>query len=245
MDKEEYFLDMASDIEYLVELLNKKGINISAAYKVSTSIKSKKELEYTLPPLSIEIGDTEKFPKRISHSKSVKSLVLLFDLSILGSYDQLKEDKDPFKEFSFNIVIKGKNKNNPQSKLVYALHLDRHNIEEQQDGNEPNQAHPLYHFQFGGSKIKEESIDFGQALFLDAPRIMHHPIEFILGIDFILSNFVPQVWNMLKEDRSYKKILSKYQKDFILPYFRSITSHLESNPSIWNAQNLYPQLVRQ
>ncbi len=73
---------------------------------------------------------------------------------------------------------------------------------------------------------------------------MHHPMELILGMDFILSNFFPAIWNKIKHLPTYKKILKKYQKDFILPYFKSVVEHFEGTSTAWNSQEIYPQLVQ-
>jgi hypothetical protein len=239
-----YINDMASDLTALAEILNKEGIDTSQFYIISGQLKQP-PLKYKLTPFKIDIKDDEKFPKRLSHKNSARNLELFFDLEIECDTTNFGSNKDPFNQYSFNVVIKGKNKNNANSKLIYAMHFDKHNFIEQEEGKPPNQAHPAYHFQFGGNKLEdEEKLDSGRALFLDAPRIMHHPMELILGIDFILSNFFPNIWNRIKLHTTYKKILKKYQKDFILPYFKSIVQHFEGTTNEWNAQEIYPQLVQ-
>lgn len=243
MDRD-YILTMASDLTALAEILNKEGIDTSQFYTISGQLKQP-PLKYKLLPFKIEIKDSEKFPKRLSHKKSARNLELFFDLEIECDSTNFVGNQDPFKKYSFNIVIKGRNMNNAKSKLIYAIHFDKHNLKEQQEGNTPHQIHPAYHFQFGGNKLEdEEKLDSGRALFLDAPRIMHHPMELILGMDFILSNFFPTIWNKIKHLPAYKKILKKYQKDFILPYFKSVVEHFEGAPTVWNTQEIYPQLAQ-
>lgn len=243
MDRE-YILEVASDLTALAEILNKEGIDTSQFYTISGQLKQP-PLKYKLLPFKIEIKDSEKFPKRLSHKSSAQNLELFFDLEIECDTTNFVSNKDPFKKYSFNIVIKGRNKNNANSKLIYAIHFDKHNLEEQEEGNTPKQAHPAYHFQFGGNKLEdEEKLDSGRALFLDAPRIMHHPMELILSIDFILSNFFPTIWNRIKPLPIYKKILKKYQKDFILPYFKSVVEYFEDTSTVWKTEEIYPQLVK-
>lgn len=248
MDKA-YILDMASDLENLAELLNSEGINTSKLYIVSGQLRQNHTFKYNIDPFKIEINNNEKFPKKLSHQKSATDLELYFDMKIDCDCGGFVTNKDPFREFSFNIIVKGKNKHNSSSKLLYAIHLDRHNLEEEKEGNTPHQAHPVYHFQFGGNRLNEDehamptNLDHGQALFLDAPRIMHHPMELILGIDFILSNFFPAIWNKIKNITTYRKILKKYQKDFILPYFKSVVEHFEGSSNPWASKDIYPQLI--
>ncbi|GGD45622.1 hypothetical protein GCM10012288_19920 [Malaciobacter pacificus] len=240
----EYIIQMASDLSEIAELLTTEGIDSSQLYRISNQLNQVNNFEYTLLPFKIDINKDSKFPKKISHKKSASNLELFLDMDIEGDNQGLENGLDPFKKFSLNIVIKGKNKNNSSSKLLYAVHFDKHNVS--QGGH---QAHPVYHFQFGGNRLTEDennkttNLDFGQALFLDAPRVMHHPMELILVLDFILSNFFPEIWNKIKNIKRYKKILIKYQKDFILPYFKSVVNHLENTTSSWNAKDIYPQLV--
>jgi len=242
---DEYIMQMASDLTELAEILNNEGIETSQIYTISNQLNKKKNLGYKLLPFRMEIKDEDKFPKKLSHQKSSINLELFLDMEIACDNENIFNGKDPFTLFSFNVVVKGKNKNNSSSKLLYAIHFDKHNITQSS-----NQAHPNYHFQFGGNRMREDenyksiNLDFGQALFLDAPRVMHHPMELILGMDFILSNFFPEIWNRIRSIRKYKKILKKYQKDFILPYFKSIVSHFEDTSYPWNAQDIYPQLIR-
>lgn len=238
LDKEEYILQMATDMEDIAILFNKYSINTPSISRMSSLLKARKSLSYDLKSISIPILDDDKFPKRVSH-KNTTGLVLYFDMNVVGDCDKLINKEDPFSVYAFNIYIKGKNKNNHQSKLVYAIHFDRH------DGSIANLAHPLYHFQFGGEKLKKEDIDHGQALFLDSPRIMHHPMDFFLGIDFILSNFFPNMWKNMQKEQGYVSILKRYQEYFIMPYFQSVVDHFNtSRTPIWNSYDIYPQLVQ-
>jgi len=250
MDRDIFLYELGEDFSNFAEVLNKeksleKVSNI--LYKLSGQIKGKKSLEYKTRSICIVFNMSEKFPKRFSHGKSAIDLVLKFNIDLKIDYNKLIEGDDPFSKFCLNILIHGKNKNNQNSKIRYAIHFDRHNKEEEQRQNakSPIQPHPAYHFQFGGNKLKDEDIDYGQALFLDSPRIMYHPMELILSIDFILSNFFPTIWDKIKSDRQYKKILKKYQKYFVQPYFQSIVNSFDTNAtSNWNAQDIYPQLVK-
>ncbi len=236
-DKEEYILQMATDMEDIAILFNKYSIQAPSINRMVSILKSKRDLIYDLKAISIDIQDEDKFPKRMSH-KHTTDLTLFFDMQVHGDYDRLINDQDPFNTYAFNIKIKGKNKNNKQSKLVYAIHFDKH------DGTTSHSAHPLYHFQFGGEKLKEENIDHGQALFLDSPRIMHHPMDFFLGIDFILSNFFPTIWKSMQKESVYVGIIQKYQERFIKPYFQSVIDHFGDATPGWNVNDIYPQLVQ-
>lgn len=252
MNKNTFISELGEDFSNFAEVLGKeKSLEevSTMLYKLSGQVQGKKSRQYKTPSICIIFDESEKFPKIFSHQKSAIDLVLKFDIDLKIDYDNLIIGNDPFRIFCLNILIHGKNKDNKNSKIRYAIHFDRHNKEEEKKaiekgGNSPIQPHPIYHFQFGGNKLTEEEIDYGQALFLDSPRIMHHPMELILAIDFILSNFFPTIWNKIKGNRQYKKILMKYQKQFIQPYFQSIANHFTDIENSWNPQEIYPQLIK-
>ena len=54
--------------------------------------------------------------------------------------------------------------------------------------------HPWFHFTYGGHNLKEE--ETGNVLLLTSPRLPYMPMDFFLGIDFILSNFLEKTRNL-------------------------------------------------
>lgn len=246
MAKNDKFIrDLISDINKLSRLVQnaKPDIIDDSFQNILKSLRRKNRIEYDSDTLELKF-DNKKLPHYLSHS-NVENLSLYFSVDLSIDYTKIEENKDPFKKLEFNIYAYGVNKNNKnRSELVYSLHFDRHIVQE--EDNEPDEVHPMYHFQFGGKKLKEKHIDMGQALFFDTPRIMHHPMEFILGLDFVLSNFFPDVWYKLQEDGEYINILKKYQEYFILPYYKSVVNYFDRTikNSPWNAQDICPQLVK-
>ena len=124
-------------------------------------------------------------PPNHTHPDKIEHLSLFFDIKVIKEYFKDYSHSDPLKHLEFNIVVMG---HKDGKEYISSYHLDRH----QEGDNEPLEAHPKYHFQFGGRKLDKSSRDFGQALILDSPRIMHYPMDIILGIDFIVSNFFPK-----------------------------------------------------
>ncbi|MCT7493882.1 hypothetical protein [Aliarcobacter cryaerophilus] len=230
---------MAKDIETLIQILNKEYKtcpNSNQILDITRQIKKNKELDYKLKPLEFIFINN---PSHLSHT-NIENLRLFFSINIKGKYKDITELKDPLTLLELNIWITGVNKNNKSSNPFYSIHFDRH-IE---GGNKSDDVHPIYHFQFGGKKIKEKNIDKGQALFMDAPRIMYHPIDIFLGVDFVLSNFFPLIWIKCKKDGRYINLIRKYQKYFVYPYFKTISQHFEtSTTKIWDSKEIYPQLV--
>ncbi|MCB0742850.1 MAG: hypothetical protein KDC67_03010, partial [Ignavibacteriae bacterium] len=187
--------------------------------------------------LRIDVSSSTQYPKII------KNAFINFGIDVKGEhYDYTKEIKDPFKHLEFNLVIEGKSRREKDHILSY--HLDRHI----QGGNDNGEVHPIYHFQMGGYKIdsyKGGGKNFGNQLILDNPRFMHYPMDFILGLDFAISNFNPLLWAKLKKDPFYLKVLRKSQERTLKPFVASLASHfdLHNIPNNWNTKQICPQII--
>jgi hypothetical protein len=114
--------------------------------------------------------------------------------------------------------------------------------------NEPSEIHPRYHFQFGGEEILDRidnlNIDFGSSLFMEPPRFPHPPLDIILGIDFVLSNFYGRKWKELNQDTTYRNIVKEAQDRFWKPYAMAIASKWSNTiNSDWQSRDIWPQLI--
>ncbi len=69
---------------------------------------------------------------------------------------------------------------------------------------------------------------------------MHKPIDFVLGIGFLTSNFYPIAFENLKEDREFVKLQQKYQHAIWKPYFHTLANNWKpfiEGEIIWNPIN--------
>ncbi len=232
--------DLISDITAIERLLLKYKTDIATAsfQKIISGLRKSGGSGYESGALELKYKDSE-IPRHLSHS-NIENLRLFFSIKLGMDYIEFNNNSDPFSHLEFNIFAYAINTNNKSSELVYSLHFDRH------IGTTPSkEVHPMYHFQFGGHKLKEKKIDYGQTLFFDSPRITYHPMDFILGLDFVLSNFFPLVWEGLRREGAYINILKRYQTYFIKPFYQSIANSFDGAlPQNWNAQIIYPQLAR-
>lgn len=187
--------------------------------------------------IEIDVSNNIQFPK------TVKKAILDFSINLNGEYfDSSKEFKDPFKHLEFNIIVEGKSRK--QKDHILSYHLDRH-IEGR---NPSNEVHPIYHFQMGGRKLdgyNGNGKNFGNQLILDNPRFMHYPMDFISGLDFVLSNFLPTTWRQLKRDPGYNKILKSSQARTIKPFIASLANHFGFHTinKDWNTKDICPQII--
>lgn len=146
---------------------------------------------------------------------------------------------DPFTSLSFRSLLKGSN--TQTNKIHYlSFHIDRHN------GAETAEIHPLYHLQYlQNAKVKpKDDFDHGESLQLDIPRMMHFPMELILGVSFLLSNYAPAVYKKLIQDRQFVKLFQEYQNRVWRPYINSLENFWTAGASqqLWDPKLNCPYL---
>ena len=148
-------------------------------------------------------------------------------------------------EYDFNLVITGWFINNESSAIEKAIccwHLDWH----PHLGNsilDDVLMHPKYHFQHGGKKIKGYESKLGNTFVMASPRIAYPPMDAILGIDFILTNFIHRdKITSVRADSRYRRLVQEAQKNYWKPYFDAISSSWHANQR--GAENqFFPQLI--
>lgn len=108
-----------------------------------------------------------------------------------------------------------------------AWHLDFH---QQFDGEgDPDFIHPSYHFHHGGRTLKDNIVNYGDLLIMDAPRLMHPPLDLFLAVDFLLTNFIEsRTWKNLRADTTYQAIVKDSQKDWWKDYFKQISEYWDN-----------------
>ena len=178
--------------------------------------------------------------------KAIEDPKLYLSIKLDGICYADEEYFDPFTELICDIVIKGSLSKDKE--VICCWYLDRY-ISEEGD-NEPKEVHPRYHFQFGGKeildRIDKDNIDFGGSLFMEPPRLPHPPLDIILGIDFVLSNFYGGKWKEVNRDTTYRNIVKEAQDQFWKPYAMAIASKWSNTiNSDWQSRDIWPQLIPQ
>lgn len=165
-------------------------------------------------------------PDDINNAKVILNLKLRADIRNWDTFE------DPLVELSFDVTLKGIG----NSIYYFGFHIDKHS-----NTNFSEEPHPIYHLQYNLNPRKLEKPNLGELFFIDTPRIMHKPLDFILGIGFLTSNFFPTAFNILNEEASFVKLSKKYQKSVWRPYFHTLANHwkpfTEANIS-WNPTSL-------
>lgn len=175
----------------------------------------------------------------------VSDLTLTLDISVVGICEEGRDLIDPMQELVTDIKISGKAED--QRNVCCTWHLDRH--EDEPGHGSPDEAHPRYHFQYGGRLLKSENNDFnhGDSLWLESPRIAHPPLDGVLSIDFIISNFLGSKWNELRSNSNYIQLVKKSQGRLWKPYAMTSSQPWVANDvrvkNKWLANHIWPQLA--
>lgn len=161
-------------------------------------------------------------------------LTISLSIDIKGFCLSEEDQTNPIKELAVDLVISGKNKNG--ERLLNCWHLDKHVPGE----DEACYAHPDFHFHHGGKKMQGS---FGSAIIFESPRIAHPPMDGILAVDFILSNFLQGPQKLLRDNNEYLRLVSVAQERLWKPYAIAAASHWNSNKTGWLATDIWPQLI--
>ncbi len=142
--------------------------------------------------------------------------------------------KDPIQDYQLQLILKISDTSALLAKSAW--HFEKH-PDKKTDGtpdDSPEFHHPLYHLHFGGYELtNEEDFDFGKILIVEAPRIMHPPMDIIIAIDFVLTNFYstqtcPRLVK-LTTDPQYIRILSAAKERFWKPFALGFASNFIKN----------------
>ena len=172
-------------------------------------------------------------------------LSIQLDIVIRGPVGESREI-DPCSYLEFNLALVGNCSVGEELRTVSCWwHLDRHLHEE--GNNEPEFSHPLYHIQHGGKSARASLQDFGQSLILDAPRLPHPPMDAILGVDFVLSNFFGRSsapYRMLKDEPDYERMVRNAQQRMWRPYIAALQRVIDRPMDDEWGTNLWPLLLK-
>lgn len=130
-------------------------------------------------------------------------------------------------------------------KYKSAWHLDYHDT----DFNEEF-SHPKFHFQFGGKNLRESVLDpnkpiqSGEIYLIESPRLAHPPMDTVLAVDFVVSNFIGRsALQNLRSDAQFRPLLRESSDTLWKPYFTELNDFFSTSPTAGkNAKFLNPGL---
>lgn len=251
---------LASDLLLLADLLIRHGVvgDTSPLMSAASSLKpfrpttqdssrdpKKSKLSntfywrYDIDDLIFDLSADKELQRHLRPQTAV-NLKLVLTVKIKALFTSDNDSADLLEDLNIGCVVEAEDSEDHQKKPRCCWHLDRHILENSQPGGttlgEPKVAHPLYHFQYGGRHIWDLA-DFGHHLILDPPRIAHPPLDGVLAVDFVLSNYLGSKWLELREDTVYQRIVKSSQQLFWKPYAQRIAAFDANTQSFW------PQLL--
>jgi len=240
---------IAINIESLAEILDKNQVVVDTGplYKAAGSCRNYFKSGmwgYTVENLIFRrLGDLKTIPRNVD----IRDIVL--ELSVFAEgFCRPANGHDPLSTLEFNIEIHAEyiGLNDSIEKCDSAWHLDRHDDSGQDNpAKNPEFLHPAYHIHFGGRSL-ENAIGNNNSyiLILDSPRIAHPPMEAVLGVDFVLTNFLNASMVTFRDEGNYISIIKTMQDWIWKPYVESLFCMWQPNPtqSPWKPINIWPQL---
>jgi len=201
--------NLSTDIQQLARILQKEKIcsDISPLQKIIGEVKKG---GYDLQKLQLKIDSVPNNTR-----PSVTSLEILLNVQIVETIPSTNNICNLVSTYNFSIEIIGKNEGQT---VRSSWHLDF------DDALDSEYLHPNFHLTYGGKKMK--STELGNVLLLPTPRISYPPMDAILGVDFVLSNFIKKdTYNRIKDDSQYKSAIKNSQYRLWRPYMLSLAKH--------------------
>lgn len=223
-------------INDMASLLREKGFVVSTKPLESVieqvqmwSPGGKHPLRYSLRGLEF----VNVIPQYIRGNEWLDKLTLKLDADVTVSDDEFTFGN--VKELTINIHYDAQHCNGYPCKGAW--HLDLHipstkvqgrknkAVEEAETLDATRYMHPDFHLHHGGKKL--DSLEsFGNIVLLDTPRVMHHPLDIFLAIDFVVSNFVfVETWDDLRSEVRYRKIIEQAQEWWWKPYYEALGNY--------------------
>jgi hypothetical protein len=239
-------LQTLAEILYREEIVSDSSFIYNSAGSFSGEDKLSRQWRFEMSELefvTIYANDTQL---QDINPSSVKELSILLTIDSVAKCVTAGDLSDPFTYLQMDLEIRGKATGAGQAHVFCAWRLDK-----QPHGQTGHFVHPLYHIQYGGRKVWQQcqtEEDYGRQLLLTSPRLAHPPLDPILAVDFILSNFFADKWAKLRCDAGdYIDLVREAQKRYWRPYAIAMASNWQNNlgfadTDFWSPQLLFPQL---
>lgn len=218
--------DVIVDLKELASLLRNYNVvshtgpidDVVSQLQMWNSNSGKRKLQYKLRGLEFICKHTQF----IRGSTWNDSLTLKLDADLIVEKKEFVYDD--VNELTINIEYGATGVDGTPCKGAW--HLDYHG-----DTKQTRFMHPVYHFHHGGKKL-DDLPSYGNLVLIDTPRVMHHPLDLFLAVDFVVSNFIElDDWNSLRNDTRYKKLMEKFQLCWWAPFYTELGNFWDSKKS--------------
>jgi len=235
---------IASGLANFAQFLDKERVvrDVSPLYKAAEMCRKNDAAKgiwgYVVEPLIFrDLGEIKVFQDHFDTCNAT----ITFSMTVKGKCEP-STDEDPLTTLGMQINMEGDYLGDDDVKRAFsAWHLDRHNS----DGGSAF-LHPLYHLSFGGMQLESQLDKKNTPVILaDTPRIVHLPMDPILGIDFVLTNFWQTSALGFRSEGTYVNLLAESQRNLWKPYFDTLHGFWQPNSQqlSWSPLEIIPQLV--
>lgn len=165
---------------------------------------------------AINITDMEmpiENPKHLKPGKLKGNLKMFVSISMEGSGKDWKENKDCIKSLRFKVEVLERNQSDNQKYFQTGFHIDK-----MDDKDDPTEMHPLYHVHF----LNDSQIEGTEVLAMDVPRLMHHPVDVLLGVLLVYANYNKTGYNKLTNDGNFMGLCRDSAEHILAPYYQSL-----------------------
>lgn len=200
----------------------------------SPFINQKERIRYTVNDIIIRIPveNAKRFSKTAICDINDVELHISMDGEVNANLWG-EEDKNPWQSLSFRAVLKICTMQGEH--LLKSFHVDQ--IPE----SDPDfkEVHPLSHVHFS------EGVEGNNACMReDLPRLIHYPLDIVLGLSVALQNYAPQIFASLCRNSNYLGLCYESQKRLLAPYFASYADCIKNEgKSDDNIKTQCPYLV--
>lgn len=142
------------------------------------------------------------------------NLMLYVSICMDGCGKEWDEEKDCIRRLCFKVEVREKNRNDDDNYFQTGFHIDK-----VQDKDDTSEMHPLYHVHF----LNDSQINGVEVLAMDVPRLMHHPVDVLLGILLVYANYNPTGYKKLLADGGFMGLCRDSARHILGPYYTGLS----------------------
>lgn len=210
-------VDYLYDVLRTIPDINAESLQRAKKIIVSSPYVDKQEkINYIIDDIIVTISKTDL--KRLSKIPCSEIYLAEMRIRMNGVIDaQLwrEVEKNPWDTLTFGVelIVLSMNGNSYSKKF----HVDQINREEISF----KEVHPLSHLHFN------DTLEDGDGKSINVPRLVHYPMDVVLGLSMALQNFAPEMFKKLRTKGQYISLVYESQKRILLPYFSSFSNCID------------------
>jgi len=166
---------------------------------------------------SVNIVDMEmpiENPKHLRPRRLAGNLKLFVSISMEGSGKEWDEGKDCIKSLCFKVEVREKISKDDGNCFQTGFHIDKVGCKDNL-----SEMHPLYHVHF----LNDSKIDGTVALAMDVPRLVHHPVDVLLGVLLVYANYNQTGYKKLLANAHFMGLCRVSAQHILGPYYHSLS----------------------